>query len=436
MIYIDTDKLEKIIYNLLSNAIKYSPEGRQIDIKLFHTGEIKLPDVAPKQLSSSDFICFSIKDNGIGIPEDKLDDIFERFTQVKQTIVSETGTGIGLALTKNFIELHKGFIAVESVLGEGSTFSIWLPARDKFYADDEIVENIPPSIDIDQQISMKLQMLVKAQKDDQEASEQEKKAKQQTILVVEDHPDMRAFIKDALKFKYHILEAENGKEGLEKALTEGPDLVISDVMMPIMDGLEFCRKLKKNINISHIPVIMLTAKSSMEHEIEGLDKGADQYISKPFNIEHLMLVIRNQLEARAKMQLKFSGTKVPEPKEITVTSADEKFFKKATEVIEKYIDDSEFTVELLAKETGLSTVHLYRKLKSITGMSTNEFIRSFKMKRAAQLLKQNKLRVSEVAFMVGFNDPKYFRKCFKNEFGKSPSEYAKDEIQNPDASTG
>ena len=212
---------------------------------------------------------------------------------------------------------------------------------------------------------------------------------------------------------------------MEKALQFNPDLVITDIMMPEMDGIEFCNQLKKNINISHIPIIMLTAKNSPEHELEGLENGADYYITKPFNIEHLKLIIKNALHTREHFQLKFNGLKLPEPSEVTTTSPDEILLKKIAETLEKYISDPELSNEKLAQECDLSPAQLYRKIKALTRMSTHKFIRSFRLKRAAQLLVQNKLRISEVAYMVGFCDPKYFRKCFKEEFGMSPTAYSK-----------
>jgi DNA-binding response OmpR family regulator len=427
IICIDNEKLESIINNLLSNALKYTPNNKSIKVKLHNGGEIALPKSASNKFHDSDFICFSVQDTGIGIPYDKIDFIFERFNQITSNSITEIGTGIGLAVAKYLTEAHKGFISVESTLGEGSTFFVWLPATKKFYTNDEIHEDSSAEFSPSDFIAKQSFISSKIGEPLPEQNDSIVKIKEQTILIVEDHPEMRAYIKDSLIQKYNIIEAENGKDGLEKALVDGPDLVITDVMMPVMDGMEFCKKLKKNMNISHIPVVMLTAKNSLENELKGLDNGADQYLVKPFNIEHLLLVVRNLLESRKKMQLKFSGTNLPEPKEITVTSADEKFFMKTNEIIEKHIANSDFNVELLSQQTGLSTVHLYRKLKSITGMSTNEYIRSFKMKRAAQLLRQNKLRISEVAYSIGYNDPKYFRKCFKNEFGKSPSDYAKDE---------
>ena len=423
--YADPRIMEKVFYNLLSNALKFTPQGGNINITLHPKGEISLPQDSEKQFEANDYFCISVKDSGVGIPQSELQNIFERFTQIQQTQdITAIGTGIGLALTKKLILAHKGFISVESIPEKGSTFYIWLPANNKNYSKDQIKDNNHSSLFIDKKIIEQSIPLEQIPSDNQ-INQKRANKKSQTLLIVEDNDQMRAYISDILAPHYNIVEATNGKEGLDKALAVGPDMVITDVMMPVMDGLELCRLLKKNVNISHIPVVMLTAKNTIEHQIEGLERGADQYISKPFKIEQLLLTVKNLLETRKNLQLQFSGIKIPEPKEVSVTSADEKFLSKMIETIETHISDPDFTVEALAQQIGLSSVHLYRKTKSLTGMAPNNFIRSFRLKRAAQLLKQNKLRISEVAYLVGFSDPKYFRKCFKTEFGKTPTEYTK-----------
>ena len=371
---------------------------------------------------------FIVKDTGIGIPEDKMNAIFKRFEQLKSGKEMGVGTGIGLAIVKRLVDIHRGYIEVDSKPGSGSSFKIWIPTDKSAYDESEIMDTseirtVPVSAD---QISANENILIKESTNESLSNEITESSKAVNILIVEDYSEMRAFIKDILKSNYHIIEAENGKIGYQKALNEGPDLIITDVMMPEMSGLELCKKIKKNVNISHIPIIMLTARNTVENEIEGLETGANYFIKKPFNVDQLQLVVRNILDYRKELQLKFAGNKIPEPKDVNVTSVDEKFIKSAVEIIEENISNSDFSVEDLAKQTGLSPVHLYRKFKFLTGLSSNDFIRTFRMKRAAQLLQQDKLRISEVAYAVGFNDPRYFRKCFKTEFGKSPTDYVND----------
>jgi len=422
-VYIDQSIIEKILNNLLSNAFKFTPDGGDIKITLHDDGGMPLPPEQSEKNNQSNYFCISVEDNGIGMPESHLNTIFERFTQLPSSKSSETGTGIGLAITKKIVEAHKGFISVVSKPDKGSTFYIWLPSNKNFYHQDEIIQQKPKDLETNSTLVFSEAQSLENDVPRYASEEQTKKKKEHSMLIVEDNDEMRSYIKDILIDQYNILEALNGEEGLQVALDKGPDIVITDVMMPKMNGLDFCRQLKQNLNISHIPVVMLTAKNSIEHEIEGLEHGADQYIAKPFKINQLKLTIRNLLNYRKQMQMKFSGDKIPTPKEMKVTSADEKLLTDLVEVIEKHISDPDFTVEALANILGLSSVHLYRKLKSISGMTPNKFIRTYRLKSATQLLKQNKLRIIEVAYLVGFSDPKYFRKCFKNEYGMNPSEY-------------
>lgn len=423
LVFVDQNIIEKILNNLLSNAFKFTPDGGDIKITLHDNGKVPLPPEQSEKNKQSDYYCISVEDNGIGMPESHLNTIFERFTQLPSSASSETGTGIGLALTKKIVEAHKGYISVVSKPDKGSTFYVWLPSDQNYYDKDEIIQQKPKGIETNSTlVSLETQNL-ENDVPKSASEEQIKKKKEHSILIIEDNDEMRSYIKDILIDQYNILEASNGEEGLQVALDKGPDIVITDVMMPVMNGLEFCNQLKQNLNISHIPVVMLTAKSSVEHEIEGLEHGADQYIAKPFKINLLQLTIRNILNNRRQLQMKFSAAGIPNPKEISVTSADEKFFESLINTIEEHLSDPEFTVEQLANIVGLSSVHLYRKLKSISGVTPSKFIRTYRLKSASQLLKQNKLRISEVGYLVGFSDPKYFRKCFKNEFGISPSQY-------------
>ncbi|MBT6763491.1 MAG: response regulator [Prolixibacteraceae bacterium] len=418
----DQDKVEKIYYNLLSNAFKFTPVGGTIKVSLKNKGEIDFLSNVTNE-SEEDYFCLVVEDTGKGISEDNKQYIFDRFAQIDSGKLNVGGTGIGLSFTKKMVELHRGFIQLESEVGVGSMFYVWLPALENFFTEEEITQKVTAEKDYVETVnSLPLPLLPDSEDsgDDQPIS-----SKKITILIVEDYNDLRNFLAEIFNKKYNILLASNGREGLEKVHRNGPDLIITDVMMPEMDGLEFTKSVKKNLSSNHIPIIMLTAKNTRDSEIEGLETGADYYISKPFNVEQLQLVVKNIIENRTKLHQKYAGVKMPEPKEVEVISIDEKFMTKVGEVIEENISEPEFSVEKLASETNLSTVHLYRKLKALTGMTPNEFIRSFRMKRATQLLRQKKLMISEVAYAVGFNDPKYFRKCFKKAFGVSPSEFEK-----------
>ena len=418
----DQDNVEKIYYNLLSNAFKFTPVGGKIKISLKNKGEVDLPPNVQNRLKE-DFFCLIVEDSGIGISEKNKQYIFERFSQIDSGKINLSGTGIGLSFTKFMVELHRGFIHLESTKGIGSQFYIWLPAVEKFFNEEEFFnEKVDTETILNSANSFPLPLLP----DEQYSGEYNStSSKERTLLIVEDYTDLRKFLIEIFRNKYNVLEASNGREGIEKVHKHGPDLIITDVMMPEVDGLELTKSIKKNLSTNHIPIIMLTARNTMDNEIKGLETGADYYISKPFNVDQLQLVVKNIIDNRKKLHNKYAGLQMPEPKEIEVVSVDEKFMTKVADTIEKNISEPEFSVEKLALETSLSTVHLYRKLKALTGMTPNEFIRSFRMKRAIQLLEQKKLMISEVAYAVGFNDPKYFRKCFKKAFGVSPSEYKK-----------
>ncbi|MCT4591416.1 MAG: response regulator [Carboxylicivirga sp.] len=412
---VDSNFLDKIMFNLISNAIKYTPHGGYMTI------ELRSPSDRPSVLidESDSYYCISVKDNGVGIAKDKQQYIFDRFTQIEDQHQLQSGTGIGLSFTKSLVETHLGHIHLESEPGLGSTFYVFLPSEIQSYPTESITEtanetNINQSKSQDDLDSIPL-----------ETSTDNNSSDQATILIIEDNQDMRIFIQNTLKNTYKVITAENGKVGFTKAMSENPDLIISDIMMPIMDGLELCKNIKSEIKTSHIPVVLLTAKNTNEDELQGFDIGADHYITKPFNLQKLQYIVRNTLSSRQMLRNKFGSQHMPSPKEITVTSADERFYEKLNELLEQEISNSELSVEWIADQIGLSSVHLYRKLKSIAGMTPSKYIRSFRLKRAVQLLEQNKLRISEIAYMAGFTDPKYFRKCFKQEFDVSPSEYVK-----------
>ncbi|MGF7229891.1 hybrid sensor histidine kinase/response regulator transcription factor, partial [Arachidicoccus sp.] len=403
-IYFDKDKIEKILFNLLSNAFKYTHNNGRVSIEL---------NYKPLENSETEGT-FSIKvqDDGIGIPGDKLERVFERFfqTDVPESMVNQ-GTGIGLAITKEFVKLHNGTISVKSELEKGTCFTVLLPAKKVFEAPVRVVVN-PIMLNDLEEPDLKM---------DPKASKKKK------ILIVEDNDDLRFYLKDNLKEQYHIEEAVNGIEGWTKIKIGNPDLVVSDIMMPLMDGIELVKKIKTETLTAHIPVILLTAIGSEEKELEGLKAGANDFVTKPFTFEILASRIRNLMAQQKLLQRRFQKQIEVNPSEITITPVDEKFLKQALEVVEKHLDDPDFSVEEFSQAMFMNRVTLYRKILSLTGRPPVEFIRLIRLKRAAQLLKKSGMSIAEIAYEVGFNNPKIFSKCFKEEFKVTPTQYLSDQ---------
>jgi signal transduction histidine kinase/ligand-binding sensor domain-containing protein/DNA-binding response OmpR family regulator len=399
-IYFDKDKMEKILFNLLSNAFKYTYDNGVISVELAYR--------EPAEKETDGTLVIAVKDSGIGIPAAQHEKIFERFfqTEVPESMVNQ-GTGIGLAITKEFVRLHNGIITVKSEPDQGTCFLVLLPAR-KMYVAARAIANQVSGDDAEQII----------------VEERKKGDKKKRIIIVEDNEDLRFYLKDNLKEQYHIEEAANGKEGWEKIKRLNPDLVVSDIMMPLMDGVELAGKIKTETITAHIPVILLTAMGSEEKQLEGLKAGVNDYITKPFSFEILASRINNLLTQQKILQKKFQKQIEVNPEEVTITPVDEKFLKLALEIIEKQIDNPDFSVDEFSKEMFMSRVTLYRKINSLTGKSPLEFIRSIRLKRAAQLLDKSGMSIADVAYQVGFNNPKIFRKLFKEEFRITPSAYA------------
>ncbi|WP_434035557.1 two-component regulator propeller domain-containing protein [Formosa sp. 4Alg 33] len=393
----DNDKIEKIIFNLLSNAFKFTPQKGHVSITLSFN-------------KKTNTFRILVSDDGVGIPKDQLKTIFKRFYQVNNsTSKTNQGSGIGLALTKEYVQLLGGEITVESSLGAGAHFIVKLP----FVELHNVVE-----------LEMEVEDIQQLQDDFADLDTKKLNKKRPLILLVEDHGDLRNFLKDNLNSNYRIIEASNGVEGLEQTLKYIPDLIISDVMMPKMDGNEMCSQVKNDSRISHIPILLLTAQISEEQEVVGFEQGADQYLTKPFSFDVLTSRIKNLLAQRKALQNVFSKKIEVNPSEITVTSIDEQLIQKALDLVETNIGNSKYSVDQLSKSLDISRGHLYRKIVSITGKSPSEFIKSIRLKRSAQLLQTNALTVSEVAYKVGFSNPKYFSKCFKIEFDMLPTEFA------------
>jgi len=405
----DADKLGKIMNNLLSNAFKFTGRGGKISVNLslvFATDEGEQAGDSPEKR----IIEITVKDMGIGIAETNLEKIFVRFFQVDEN-AKQTGTGIGLALTKELVKLHKGSISVQSKEGKGSKFTIHLPY-------DEL--NNHPLAETanaeDQNEPLGIRHI-------EELTAETMPSGRKIMLLVDDNSDVRYFIKSHFITNYQVLEAENGLEGWTIALKTIPDMIICDVMMQDIDGFELCRKIRKDERTSHIPIILLTALGSREHEIEGLSSGADDYITKPFDLGILQTKIENILSVRQSLKQKYTSEMLLQPRNVVLSSPDERFLQKAIEVVENNISDPDLDIEHFAAEIGVSRMQLYRKLDALTEMTVKEFVRNIRLKRAAQLLVQKKLNISEIAYAVGFKDLSHFRKCFKIEFGMSASEY-------------
>jgi signal transduction histidine kinase/ligand-binding sensor domain-containing protein/DNA-binding response OmpR family regulator len=399
-IYFDKDKIEKILFNLLSNAFKYTPDNGTVSVKLVHT---------PRHDDKEGTVSIEVQDNGIGIPADKQERIFERFfqTDVPESMVNQ-GTGIGLAITKEFVKLHNGVVTVNSEPDKGTCFKVTLPAK-KIHEPVVLPVINPVSIEDSEQIVV---------------NENQNDRKKKTIVIAEDNEDLRFYLKENLRSQYHVEEAVNGKEGWEKIKVINPDLVVSDIMMPVMDGIELAKKIKTDTLTAHIPVILLTAMGSEEKQIEGFSVGVNDYITKPFTFEILASRIKNLLAQQKLLQKRFQKQIEVNPSEVTITPVDEKFLKLALEVVEKFIDNPDFSVEDFSREMCMSRVALYKKILSLTGKAPLEFIRSIRLKRAAQLLEKSGMSVAEIAYEVGFNNPKNFTKYFKEEFKVLPSQYA------------
>lgn len=424
--WFDKEKMEKVIYNILSNSFKFTPDCGLIEM---HVHNVKRKIAGSKEKQLVDHIEIVISDNGIGISEQDLPRIFDRFYQVKnknapRQTIGISGTGVGLALSRELIDFHRGEILTSSKPGEGSVFRVSFP-MDKAYFDQSIVVE-QTSDDFVYQYSPGLYGIPHAELNaTPENTQPDKKTDKPVLLFVDDNLDMRSYIRSAMEDSFSVVDASDGIEGMEKAAELMPDIIVSDVMMPRMDGIQMCKNIKQNVNISHIPVILLTAKISDDHTIEGFDAGADDYIPKPFNPKLLHSRINNILEIRHQLRERFRKEGILEPGEVSVTSADEVFLKNAMEVVERNISNSEFRVSSFVSEMNMSRSVLYRKFEALTGQSVNEFVRKIRLKRAAQLLSLNELTVSEVTYEVGFNDPQYFSKCFSKQYGMTPSDYAR-----------
>lgn len=400
-LWVDPDKVDVILYNLLSNAFKYTSDGQRISVHV---------------MQKKDFVCVQVSDTGIGIPQDKRSLLFERFSshnEINKDAAARLGSGIGLNLVKELIDLHGGYIAVESEEKKGTTFNVMFRQGRDHYANnvDLIIGDMSASILPVEPRAAKMPFtsdLVKP-----------------SLLVVDDHPDMRQFLSTVLSERFTISLAQDGEEGYEKAMEINPDLIITDLMMPKMDGLELTDKIKNTESTSHIPLILLTAKSAIESRLDALRFGADDYITKPFSAEYLIARVDNLIAQRKRLQEAYRNAIINIHAEQTTEqqTPDEIFLKNLTTFMFAHMDDSELTVDELVSHMAVGRTVFFNKLKALTGLSPVEFIREMRIKQAAHLLEDSSHNITEVTYMVGFNDSRYFAKCFKAVYGMTPSEY-------------
>lgn len=398
-LFFDRDKVHKIVNNLLSNAFKYTPEGGTVTLQL-----------TTEETEGRSYVKISVSDTGIGIPASDLPYVFDRFYQVGNEGDEKMGSGIGLHLVREYVNLHGGKIAVDSRLDCGSVFTVWLPMD----LNPEPSEEEGADSAAEPETLETKEVATASTVTDEHAK---------TLLLVEDNREFRTFLKEQLADFYRIVEAADGEEGERKAIEENPDLIVSDIMMPKVDGIELCRRIKTNVQTSHIPVILLTARTADDIKINSYEVGADSYMSKPFNFDMLMVRIEKLIEQQEKRKQEFRQNIEVNPSAITITSVDEQLIQRCLEYIEKNMDNPEYGVEELSRDLGMVRMSLYRKLQSITGNTPTDFIRSIRLKRAAQLLQGSRLPIVEVANRVGFGSPSYFSKCFKEMFGMLPKQY-------------
>ena len=456
-LWVDADKLEKIVFNLLSNAFKYTPNGKMITIFIREDEEV---------------VSIGVQDQGIGIAENKKKSLFVRFENlVDKNLFNQASTGIGLSLVKELVEMHQATISVDSRLGEGSCFKVdFLKGKGHYGKEVEfILEDTGAPMEMGQVVdlansSIQSERLVAdaeevgtASSVEEEQETEEGNAKE-LMLLVEDNQELRVFLRSIFASNYRVVEAADGMEGWSKALKYVPDIIISDVMMPEKDGIEMTRELRADMTTSHIPIILLTAKTTIESKLEGLEYGADDYITKPFSATYLQARVENLLSQRKKLQSFYrenllnipvadsngslsgvsttsetvvGGTSEAQKNDVdgqvsevpVMSPNDRKFMDKLVELMEKNMDNGELVVDDLVSELAVSRSVFFKKLKTLTGLAPIEFIKEMRMKRAVQLIETGEFNMTQISYMVGINDPRYFSKCFKAQVGMTPTEY-------------
>lgn len=435
--YYDKDKIEKIMNNLLSNAFKFTPKGGTISVTVesaepgaAETEKLRQEKNEKREESSTDnrqspsskYVSICLKDSGIGIPEDRLPHIFDRFYQVDSSHTREhEGSGIGLALTRELVERHYGVIEVKSEENHGSIFRVLLPLGYAHFQADELEQSMAapePAI-------VKAAPMTMMSETAEEAETPAPADSSTIVLVVDDHPDIRRFIRNRLQPAYRVLEAKNGKDGLEKAQEHIPDLIISDVMMPLMDGYQLCEAIKTHQTTNHIPVVLLTAKAGEDSKLAGLETGADDYLTKPFSSDELRVRVRNLIDSRHKLREHYRAEGLLEPGPVKVTSMEAAFLKRLREILDQHLTEEDFSLEDLYTALGMSERQLQRKIRAITGQTPSELIRDARLERAKLLLQEHSGNVAEICYEVGFSNPSYFAKCFKDRYGMSPTQFSK-----------
>ena len=445
-LWVDADKLEKIVFNLLSNAFKYTPNGKMITMFI---------------REDENTVSIGVQDQGIGIAENKKKSLFVRFENlVDKNLFNQASTGIGLSLVKELVEMHKATISVDSRLGEGSCFKVdFLKGKEHYDKETEfILEDAEAPVRMGQVVdiansSIQSETLIPDDSEKIEAVYEEDAAKEENskelMLLVEDNQELREFLRSIFSPMYRVVEAADGREGANKALKYLPDIIISDVMMPEKDGIEMTRELRADMTTSHIPIILLTAKTTIESKLEGLEYGADDYITKPFSATYLQARVENLLMQRKKLQSFYRdslmhihisagqedapvATDVPSAEEDTsetvpatleMSPNDRKFMDKLVELMEQNMDNGELVVDDLVRELAVSRSVFFKKLKTLTGLAPIEFIKEMRIKRATQLIETGEFNMTQISYMVGINDPRYFSKCFKAQVGMTPTEY-------------
>jgi CheY-like chemotaxis protein/AraC-like DNA-binding protein len=426
-VYFDKNKVDKIVFNLLSNAFKFTPRGGKIDMVIEADNDTHVLRLA-------------VSDNGIGIPKEKQELLFSRFMQIN---FSQQGTGIGLHLVSEFTALHHGNVQFRENEGGGSVFSVELPLDSGVYLPDDFVTEQIKAIDAESNEVYKISEFIHENQTEfllDLVPIVPLAGKKFKILIIDDNDDIREFLDNKLNPYFEIITASDGDSGIHKSINDDPDLIICDVMMPGLNGFELTKKLKDDFETCHIPVILLTAYTSDEHQSEGVEAGADAYITKPFSMKFLLMQINKLLEKREKLHQHYAGNipadilnnPIHPAEESGIVDDDDKpmllekdshFLRDVEEILEKHLTDADFTVDDFARMLNTGRTLFFKKIKSLTGYSPNEFVRMRRMQKAAELLKTYKYNVSEVSYMVGINDPFYFSKCFKAQFGCSPSKY-------------
>jgi signal transduction histidine kinase/ligand-binding sensor domain-containing protein/DNA-binding response OmpR family regulator len=429
-VWFDHEKLENILYNLLSNAFKYTPaEGKiSITIRFFKEEPVEGSEPMTAEGSNPEWMELAVADSGIGIAADKLALIFKRFYRIENKNGNVQGSGIGLSLTKELVKTHHGTISVQSMPGKGSEFFVRIPCSSSHYSTEETSVDVYQSIGLERQVNLlKYELMVHSHKVRSLPSTQMARHKNSPlILIAEDNNDLREFLVSSLTKTYNVFDCDNGVSAYELSVQFNPDIIISDIMMSKMDGIELCTKIKENLTTSHIPVILLTSKGANESRIEGYKAGADEYISKPFSLELLETRIDNLIESRKKLRDIFNTAAIPDPVKITSNPTDQKFLNKAIQLVEENLDNSEFGVSEFATNMSVSRTLLHRKLTALTNQSASDFINTIRLKKSRELMISGEFNISEVAYAVGYNDPKYYSRIFRKYFGISPSDFLKE----------